>query len=376
MHFWHSLSFRGSHFDNPNILAHVRYDERPALDGKKTLFLEEVQSDWANKGKQEGYNDPNRRTALETQISDLGKRRQEIENKGTDATEQEKQEWADIKNTLVGLQRTFNATHKGVPDMPFKETWHELAAKRMLRHAAENGYDRLAWVTGDQTAERYDLSKHIDEIRVTKAADNGNFSITAFKDGSPVIKETDVDAPRVSDYVGKELSQKIVSQPAGKQHIYSGVDLKMGGEALKKFYDVVLPRFLNQYGKKWNAKVGTTDIVTGTDTDRLFVGNEPSQAGLKEAWRTSAGTLHTAVNNVISAMQEGKSFSKAMDSFGTEQLAEKLGGKMQYGKPRTEKVHSIPITPEMKKSVLQGQPISKAIPQNFDWRSAVQQLAA
>jgi hypothetical protein len=89
---------------------------------------------------------------LENQISDLGKRRQEIENKGAGATEQEKQEWADIKNTLVGLKRTFNASHKGVPDAPFKSDWHELALKRMLGHAAENGYDRMAWTTGEQQA--------------------------------------------------------------------------------------------------------------------------------------------------------------------------------------------------------------------------------
>jgi hypothetical protein len=42
--------FKSSHFpEDPNILAHVRYDDRPALDGKKTLFLEEVQSDWHQK---------------------------------------------------------------------------------------------------------------------------------------------------------------------------------------------------------------------------------------------------------------------------------------------------------------------------------------
>ena len=29
-----------------------------------------------------------------------------------------------------------------VPDAPFKTTWHELTMKRMIRYAAENGYDR------------------------------------------------------------------------------------------------------------------------------------------------------------------------------------------------------------------------------------------
>ena len=31
-----------------------------------------------------------------------------------------------------------------VPDAPFKNTWHELAFKRMLVYAIENGFEQLA----------------------------------------------------------------------------------------------------------------------------------------------------------------------------------------------------------------------------------------
>jgi non-ribosomal peptide synthetase component E (peptide arylation enzyme) len=53
---------------------------------------------------------------------------------------------------------------KEFPDAPFKSTWHELALKRILRYAAEKGYDRIAWTTGEQQAARYDLSKHVDQV--------------------------------------------------------------------------------------------------------------------------------------------------------------------------------------------------------------------
>ena len=39
-------AFRSSHFDQPNILAHVRFNERTDPQGKRTLFVEELQSDW------------------------------------------------------------------------------------------------------------------------------------------------------------------------------------------------------------------------------------------------------------------------------------------------------------------------------------------
>src|SRR5690606_35665961 len=43
------------HFDQPNILAHVRFNERVDADGKRELFLEEVQSDWHQDGRKHGY---------------------------------------------------------------------------------------------------------------------------------------------------------------------------------------------------------------------------------------------------------------------------------------------------------------------------------
>jgi hypothetical protein len=59
----------------------------------------------------------------------------------------------------------------GVPAAPFvqkTEAWLALALKRMIRYAAEHGYDRVAWTTGEQQAERYDLSKHVSAIGWTK----------------------------------------------------------------------------------------------------------------------------------------------------------------------------------------------------------------
>jgi hypothetical protein len=50
---------------------------------------------------------------------------------------------------------------KGVPDAPFKKSWPLLAFKRILRMAAEEGYDAVAWTPGEVQADRYDLSKQV-----------------------------------------------------------------------------------------------------------------------------------------------------------------------------------------------------------------------
>ena len=40
-----------SHFSEPNILAHMRVNDRVDADGKKMLLVEEIQSDWHQAGR-------------------------------------------------------------------------------------------------------------------------------------------------------------------------------------------------------------------------------------------------------------------------------------------------------------------------------------
>lgn len=43
------------HFSQPNILAHVRLTDRTNEKGERVLFIEEVQSDWHQQGREQGY---------------------------------------------------------------------------------------------------------------------------------------------------------------------------------------------------------------------------------------------------------------------------------------------------------------------------------
>ena len=53
-----SGSFIGGHFgEDPNTLAHIRFNTR-YINGKKVLFIEEIQSDWHQTGRKEGYQKP------------------------------------------------------------------------------------------------------------------------------------------------------------------------------------------------------------------------------------------------------------------------------------------------------------------------------
>jgi hypothetical protein len=131
---------------------------------------------------------------------------------------------------------------KGVPAAPFIDSTDKvlnLALKRVIKMAVDGGYDKVAFVTGEQSAERYDLSKQISEIKATRTL-QGKYAIQAHDLNKQLALDDVYDAERLPDVIGKELAQKVVDQPAGTQR-YAGLDLKVGGEGMRAFYDRIVP---------------------------------------------------------------------------------------------------------------------------------------
>lgn len=138
------LNFKSSHFNEPNILAHVRFNERTGPNGEQVLFLEEVQSDWHQEGRKTGYRQKGKKrfTREESQAyqDDIFARF----DRGEITREQRNEE-------LSRLSEMREKAFHGVPDAPFKTTWPMLVMKRMVRYAAENGYDAVAWHATPET---------------------------------------------------------------------------------------------------------------------------------------------------------------------------------------------------------------------------------
>ena len=245
-------NYYGQHWKEENVLAHVRFNERTGANGERILHLEEVQSDWHQAGRDKGYS-------------------------------------------------------ANVPEAPFAKTWHELSLKRMLRWAAENGFDRMTWTTGEQQAARYDLSKKLDEITYSKGR-NGNWQIEGYRDGSTVLSHSIPDTA-LPDAVGKDMAAKIrrgegaERYPGSSLEVKSlkGLDLRIGGEGMAGFYDRMLPQFLDKFGKKFGAKVEPSSIATRTKDFGEFEAQhrkmypDATAAEVKEAYAkfTKAETVHS-----------------------------------------------------------------------------------
>ena len=285
--------YRSSHFDEPNILAHMRVNDRVDADGKKMLLIEELQSDWHQAGREKGYNTPQKRVeeqkkldTLLAQRQQLLERRTQLEELASPYTSQNKDaprdildEWNSVSNQLNRLQTEQNRLGRdfgdtGVPDAPFKDTWHQLALKRALKYAADNGYERVGLTTGKQQSQRYDLGTQVDNISYEPTA-KGFYINVISKDG-PNVLNGDYSVKELEGIVGKELTQKMLAKE-GKNEFnpeiepdlaeirrLDGVDLQLADKGMKKYYDEIYPAFLAKQAKKYGAQVGETNIRTQT----------------------------------------------------------------------------------------------------------------
>jgi hypothetical protein len=221
--------YRSSHWTQANVIAHIRVNDRTDADGNKVLFVEEIQSDWGQEGKKKGF------------------KGQPIFMEGM----------RDQPEGFLGLSRS------DIPMAPFvtkTEGWLNLALKRIMVMAGEGGYDKVAFVNGDQSAERYDLRKQVESIKYFRRGEQFNVQIypKGGKGWTSAGMPKFMSADQLDDYIGKDLAKKIVDgegktegpDPSTK-YLY-GLDLKVGGEGMKTFYDTIVPTAV----KKLLPKVG------------------------------------------------------------------------------------------------------------------------
>jgi GNAT superfamily N-acetyltransferase len=287
------LQFDSSHYEEANILAHIRFNERLDPDGKKVLFLEEIQSDWHQSGKKKGYKGDSAKFTekwkdhvekIEPYVSANNENiaGEDIANVVGDPLVLESIGVPEaIINEGLALVKEMNSDLSSVPNAPFKSTpaWTMLAMKRMIRYATENGFDKVAWTTGEQQAERYDLSKKISRV----VYDPNDKTLFAYDlDSKQVMKERNVGEGQIEDHIGKEAARRLTSKEntnlkheskGGGVNFYEieGENLKVGGEGMKAFYDKMLPsntqKFIKQFGGKvenFQVDVGSQDWVSGS----------------------------------------------------------------------------------------------------------------
>jgi hypothetical protein len=267
-------TYRSSHWDEPNIVAHVRFDDRTGPNGEKVLHLAEVQSDWHQAGRKRGYQDDAALVAAKADREDgywkvstaddgFVTNVQDHDNPGVKTA----QDAINVANFRLREALRHTAMDDRVPEAPFKTTWADLAMKRVLRHAAENGYHALSWDVGDTHSERYNMGNEVDSIRVVGQA-NHLYDVLATRNGRTVVERQGTPEGKLSDLLGKDMAQRAITARDEPQGItFKGDDLKIGGAGMRGFYDDMLPKKMQALTKKWGGNVERTIVGDGPHTD-------------------------------------------------------------------------------------------------------------
>lgn len=272
--------YSSSHWEEEeNVFAHVRFKERK-VDDKNTVFIEEIQSDWHQKGRESGYEKD-----IEKKKKILMDEKQQIDNKidyiadrlsmigygqvspliGRDVVkrnllypyyeeglpsdrervkkgiekyihkpepykpEEDKlinsikaisDEEIDVIVNFINNQYEMYKLNKATPAAPFSDTkaWTGLVFKRMLRWAAENNMDSIGWTTGQQQIERYNFQDYVDKmVLITLNGEDKDFyHFEAYKDNVQKHFERNVEESKISDLIGYELKARLFNKDPEK----------------------------------------------------------------------------------------------------------------------------------------------------------------
>ena len=251
-------------------VAWVRFGQTLDQDDNSVLVIDEVQSKRHQDAREKGYRVADVDQWLSdnnVEVVETGEFYDFIKDGETDRRFSKGLLHYDITKAKNLYVAGYNKSD--IPDAPFEKNWHELAMKRMLRYAAENGFDKIAWTTGEQQAERYDLSKTLDEIAYYKSGNK--YVINAGNKGdSAMIYDQYFTAEELAQTFGKEIANKIINNEGVEESILGydddslryihGENMEIGGAGIKAFYDKMLVDFMNKYGKKWGVIVQDVNL--------------------------------------------------------------------------------------------------------------------
>ena len=367
--------YTSTHFPNvPNYVAHMRLNEREDAEGKPGMFIEELQSDRHQQGREKGYSDGNPQTPFS--VVDKGNNSfAVVDARGVEIIAAGTREYAESRARDFernGVPTYLDSARSGgIPDAPFRKDWPLQMFKRALRDAVASGKEWIGWTTGETQADRYDLSKQVSKIETyKKAPETVNFVVRDLN-GKIIMEENSMPMDKVADTIGKEMAEKIANQPIEEKIDYAGNDLKVGGEGMKGFYDNMLPKEVGKYVKRWGAKVEQSQIATKPiETQDVPRNPEGGPAFVR---------FEADGPRVLGVLPDGRRIrvSRTVGAIGPQvaaQQAEEFNSKLAY---QNSPIWRVDITDAMREGVEQGQATFSIAPAQFaDLEAAMAKLDA
>lgn len=275
---------------------------------------------------------------------------------------------------------------EAIPDAPYKTSWVEFIAKRLMRLAAEEGYAGIYMPGAEFQAERNE--RKIERITGFKTKSYGELGtpnhniyfndVEGTKNYIPVIHAG--DTTETAKVIGPELAKKVLEyhNEADKEQRYyrpekewTGLNVRTGGALYRRIYGMVSENkpgeaalAFNSLAKKFGQKMYPSS-AQGFEKGLVFKGPTWTGEGIL------ARAIETirrggAVNNMIAEalhrlgnrVQAGADFNEIINSeFQGSGIAAALGG--EFSQPeRTVPGWRMDFTPELVQHVVsQGFPL-------------------
>ena len=338
--------YQTSHYPRVNnVLAHMRTADHTSDNGKKVLLLDEIQSDWHQKGRgtpddKGKYTDPQYITDFEG-MQAAEKEYQDLREKIIYAEEEFVSNWdkkyprpttANYNERKEGLEKLLNPLNEKllelknklnsygtVPDAPFKDEWYSVALKRAAKIASDEGYDRIALTTARTQADRYGYRKTAGEIEFIE-------EIGVVITDSP-YEYIQLGNKTLEDIFGKKLANKIRNAPEVEREVNDfvsaptsfsftekvrtlknedGSDIEYGYDGFKHYYDKAYVDSMKKIAKKFKSRVYMGKLENGDDV--MYMDITPEMKSGTKAGQTlfSAAPVAPVGGGLLSSQQEDK----------------------------------------------------------------------
>jgi len=311
-------NYTSSHWDEPNVLAHIRMSDRNGPNGEKVLHVEELQSDWGQEGRENGFQNPEavaRQKQLHQELQDTKKAhvnaQREVDTRhkenmrAFDAAYKEAMGDAENKFTASRMLQSDVEEYNRASDAALEKTKHLLEPAEKTR---QEEYQKVnaAYLPRIEAMEREfaALPKHGDTPsgpyvdttqkwtdlalkRVLHEAAHGGYDKVVFTPGveqnkryslATHLSRLDYHAPsntlhatdktgrhvlsethkpeELAGMIGKEAADRLLSSKPDQMgiHSLSGLNLEVGGAGMRGYYDNIMPKRLQALAQQHDPK--------------------------------------------------------------------------------------------------------------------------
>lgn len=198
--------------------------------------------------------------------------------------------YSDIENPIVRIRMKDRLTPDGKkvlfveemqPPQPEEQEkmppellkrWREIGMKRVMKYAADNGYDQVAWTTGQKQLKRYRIGDIVDHINVAPqlpdqlrnveimGKSGRDFTMSVDKAGKVIYSDTDeFQGQPLSAVIGEAMAKKILTGPEKTTYGGEAIRFLEQESGLPRVYDEDLPNVTRKLG----AKPGKVSVQIG-----------------------------------------------------------------------------------------------------------------